>query len=171
MLPIRSALRLSSRFASVLKVSSAERDIILNSFSNAENKAAFQSLGNSVPVDSLNNLFAKDPVAIEKFLEAIMDTIEVDQEKKLSFAEFLVIMVKRKGVNGVQNAFLSQDKDRSGSISRDELKEWMTKYGHFLTRKQVQTMVDAVDVNGDGEIDYGEFLNLVCQEVLQMKSE
>ena len=59
---------------------------------------------------------------MEKFLEAIMDTIEVDQEKKLSFAEFLVIMVKRNGVNGVQNAFLSQDKDRSGSISRDELK-------------------------------------------------
>ena len=34
----------------------------------------------------------------------------------------------------------------------------MTKYGHFLTRKQVQTIIDAVDENDDGEVDYNEFL-------------
>ena len=34
----------------------------------------------------------------------------------------------------------------------------MTRHGRFLTRRQVQMMVDAVDVNGDGEIDYAEFL-------------
>ena len=61
-------------------------------------------------------------------------------------------------MNGVQRAFLSYDVDGSGSITRDELKEWMTRHGRFLTRRQVQMMVDAVDVNGDGEIDYGEFL-------------
>jgi hypothetical protein len=61
-------------------------------------------------------------------------------------------------VNGVQRAFLSYDVDGSGSITRDELKEWMTRHGRFLTRRQVQMMVDAVDVNGDGEIDYAEFL-------------
>ena len=61
-------------------------------------------------------------------------------------------------MNGVQRAFLSYDVDGSGSITRDELKEWMTRHGRFLPRRQVQMMVDAVDVNGDGEIDYGEFL-------------
>ena len=34
----------------------------------------------------------------------------------------------------------------------------MTAHGHFLTRKQVASMIAAVDDNGDGEIDYNEFL-------------
>lgn len=42
-------------------------------------------------------------------------------------------------------------------------KEWMTKYGHFLTRKQVQAIIDAVDENDDGEVDYNEFLVSLTQ--------
>ena len=34
----------------------------------------------------------------------------------------------------------------------------MTRHGRFLTPRQVQMMVDAIDANGDGEIDYAEFL-------------
>ena len=34
----------------------------------------------------------------------------------------------------------------------------MTRHGRFLTRRQVAMMIDAVDVNDDGEIDYEEFL-------------
>ena len=45
-----------------------------------------------------------------------------------------------------------------GSITREELKEWMTRHGRFLTRRQVAMMIDAVDINDDGEIDYAEFL-------------
>ena len=34
----------------------------------------------------------------------------------------------------------------------------MTRHGRSLTRKQVAMMIDAVDINDDGEIDYSEFL-------------
>ena len=84
--------------------------------------------------------------------------VDLQTTGSLNFAEFLVLMVKQQGVNGVQRAFLSYDVDSSGSITREELKDWMTRHGRFLTRRQVQMMVDAVDVNGDGEIDYAEFL-------------
>ena len=108
-----------------------------------------------------------------------------DTTGTLNFAEFLVLMVKNFGVNGVRDAFLSYDVDGSGSITRDELKEWMTRHGRFLTRRQVSMMIDAVDVNDDGEIDYEEFLvkialnfeirqllnqMLVCRRVLRMKA-
>ena len=46
----------------------------------------------------------------------------IDTSGTLNFAEFLVLMVKNFGVNGVQDAFLSYDVDGSGSITRDELK-------------------------------------------------
>ena len=32
---------------------------------------------------------------------------------------------------------VSHDVDDSGAITRDELKDWMTRHGRFLTRKQV----------------------------------
>ena len=48
--------------------------------------------------------------------------------------------------------------------------DWMTRHGHFLTRRQVKALVDAADVNGDGEIDYPEFLLLVCHRVLKLKA-
>ena len=43
------------------------------------------------------------------------------------------------------------------------MQDWMTRHGHFLTRKQVAIMIEAVDANDDGEIDYHEFLvSLQC---------
>ena len=67
-------------------------------------------------------------------------------------------MVKKLGIDGIDRAFRSYDVDGSGSITRDELKELHYTHGHFLTRKQVSVMIQAVDVNDDGEIDYHEFL-------------
>ena len=65
---------------------------------------------------------------------------------------------------------MSQDADGSGSVSRNELKEWMTRHGRFLTRRQVAMMIDAVDVNDDGEIDYEEFLvNLLRKPTMKLK--
>ena len=70
----------------------------------------------------------------------------------------------------------------------------MTRHGRFLTRRQVAMMIDAVDINDDGEIDYSEFLvssliqpykkprpktnpviiskikMLVCRRILRMKA-
>ena len=100
----------------------------------------------------------------------MIDHVEFSSTGTLNFAEFLVLMVKSQGVNGVQRAFFSYDVDGSGSITREELKDWMTRHGRFLTRRQVQMMVDAVDVNGDGEIDYAEFLMLVTRRILRMKA-
>ncbi|CAG5112039.1 Oidioi.mRNA.OKI2018_I69.chr2.g6298.t1.cds [Oikopleura dioica] len=137
--------------------------MIVEALSSDDRKAQFRALdaeqGGNIDLQSLNKLFEQDLEAVEKFLEGIMNSVDLDNGGTLNFAEFLVLMVKQHGVNGVQRAFLSYDVDGSGSITRDELKDWMTRHGRFLTRRQVQMMVDAVDVNGDGEIDYGEFLN------------
>merc|ERR1712150_435682 len=123
-----------------------------------------------IDVKELADILSNDMVGVERFLQKMIQHVDLDNSGTLNFAEFLILMVKQHGVNGVQRAFLSYDVDGSGSITRDELKEWMTRHGRFLTRRQVQMMVDAVDVNGDGEIDYGEFLMLVCRRVLRMKS-
>ena len=76
-------------------------------------------------------------------------------------ADYMLLIIKQRGVDGIHKAFQSYDVDGNGTISREEFKDWMTKHGHFLTRKQVASMIAAVDENGDGEIDYNEFLVII----------
>ena len=62
-------------------------------------------------------------VGVERFLQKMIQHIDLDNSGTLNFAEFLILLVKQQGVDGVQRAFLSYDVDGSGSITRDELKE------------------------------------------------
>ena len=45
---------------------------------------------------------------------------------------------------------------------------WKYQYKNHIFK--VQAIVDMADVNGDGEIDYAEFLKLVCSKVLEMQA-
>ena len=76
------------------------------------------------------NLFATDHSATEKFVEGIINHLDL-QTGSMNFEEFLVLMVQQQGVEGVQNAFLSYDVDGSGSISRNELKGIYTFIGIY----------------------------------------
>ncbi|KXZ50905.1 hypothetical protein GPECTOR_14g152 [Gonium pectorale] len=62
-------------------------------------------------------------------------------------------------INGMREIFLEMDKDKSGTINRDEFGEALKKKGvQGLTEKDVDAMLKEADVNGDGLIDYEEFL-------------
>ena len=61
-------------------------------------------------------------VLFQVFINLFLKKIKGDAAN-LNFSQFLILMVKKLGVDGVQKAFLSQDADGSGSVSRDELKE------------------------------------------------
>jgi len=49
----------------------------------------------------------------------------------------------------------------SGTIDFDELKHVMTELGQDPTYEEIEEMIFACDTNGDGEIDFDEFLNLI----------
>jgi calmodulin len=51
------------------------------------------------------------------------------------------------------NAFRVFDKDNSGTISSDELRNVLKKLGEDLTDEEVDEMIRLADVNGDGSID------------------
>ena len=46
------------------------------------------------------------------------------------------------------------DKDGSGKISTEELKQVMASLGENLTQEELQDMINEADEDGDGEIDY-----------------
>ena len=81
----------------------------------------------SADINGVENYLAKSVADIDlgtfsSFYKFIKKKIKGDAAN-LNFSQFLILMVKKLGVDGVQKAFLSQDADGSGSVSRDELKE------------------------------------------------
>ena len=79
-------------------VSAYERNMIVQALSTDELKAEFRKLdseqGGNIDLQSLNKIFEQDLEAVEKFLEGIMNSVDLDNGGTLNFAEFLVLMVK-----------------------------------------------------------------------------
>lgn len=59
------------------------------------------------------------------------------------------------------------DEDKSGEISKDELKKLMITLGLKPTDEQIDTMMKEVDEDGSGDIDFSEFVKGKLSEVLR----
>ncbi|CAA0832844.1 Calcium-dependent protein kinase 13 [Striga hermonthica] len=61
-------------------------------------------------------------------------------------------------VGGIREMFAKIDTDNDGIVSTEELKAGMQKFNSQLAESEVQMLTEAVDTNGKGTLDYGEFL-------------
>ena len=65
----------------------------------------------------------------------------------------------------IDNAFHLFDKDRSGSIDVNELKDAMKALGIFLKKEEVRETMRKVDKDGSGNIDKEEFTALMAEQI------
>ena len=61
----------------------------------------------------------------------------------------------------LKRAFEIFDKDGNGTISAAELRHVMTNLGEKLTDEEVDEMIREADVDGDGQINYEEFVKMM----------
>lgn len=61
-------------------------------------------------------------------------------------------------------AFAYFDKDGSGTISRDELRQCLQSEDFSMTEEEINTMLEGVDADGDGEVDYQEFIMMMSDK-------
>ena len=64
-----------------------------------------------------------------------------------------------------KEAFKLFDKDNGGSIDVEELKDALEALGQNPTHEDCQRMVDEVDDDGSGEIEFDEFLVLMSKQI------
>ncbi|KAK8617264.1 hypothetical protein V6N13_080182 [Hibiscus sabdariffa] len=69
-------------------------------------------------------------------------------------AEFLSV----EEVEDIKVMFNKMDTDNDGIVSIEELKAGFKNFGSQLAESEVQMLIEAVDANGKGTLDYGEFL-------------
>ncbi len=98
-------------------------------------------------------------------LKEMIDEIDTDKNGTIEFTEFLGLMDRlMKDVESKESliqTFKVIDKDLTGSISTGELRDVLLDLNYDITNDELNEIINYVDTNGDGQLDYDELLNIL----------
>lgn len=101
----------------------------------------------------------------ESEAEAMIQQADQDGDGSIDFMEFLEVMASKMGEKSFEDdlreAFQLFDRDSNGYISKRELTFVMTSLGEQITDTAVENMIKEVDLDGDGRVNYEEFLRIM----------
>lgn len=100
---------------------------------------------------------------LDKILE-----IDISKTGKLNFKDFCTVMSKKMkpitSKEDISAAFRVFDIDNNGFISAHELRHVMTNLGEKLSEEEAIEMVREADKDGDGVINYNDFIALMMSK-------
>merc|ERR1712032_987908 len=101
----------------------------------------------------------------EAELQDMINDVDADGYGTIDFPEFLSLMARKMKDTDTEEelieAFKMFDRDGNGSISAAELRHVMTNLSEKLTDEEVDGMIREGDVDGDGQINYEEFVKMM----------
>ncbi len=101
----------------------------------------------------------------EQELNEMIAEVDIDGNGHIDFEEFVNLMNRRSKETDAEeeviNAFKVLDKDGQGTISSTELRHIMTTMGDKLTEDEVDEMIREADFDGNGIINYEEFVRMM----------
>ena len=101
----------------------------------------------------------------EAEMRNMINDVDIDGSGNIDFKEFLIMMAKKMKDNNEEEelieAFKVFDKDGNGFISAAELRHVMTNLGAKLTDDDVDEIIRKADTNGDGQVNYQEFVTMM----------
>lgn len=94
--------------------------------------------------------------------------VDLDDSGSINFDEFAVLMVdKMKDIDSEEDiiaAFKVFDMENKGYITQHELRHVMTNLGEKLTDQEVSDMMREADADGDGKINYEDFVKIMMTQ-------
>ncbi|KAF4316304.1 hypothetical protein G195_010244 [Phytophthora kernoviae 00238/432] len=106
----------------------------------------------------------------EAELQDMINEVDADGNGTIDFPEFLTMMARKMkdtdSEEEILEAFKVFDKDGNGFISAAELRHIMTNLGEKLTDEEVDEMIREADIDGDGQINYEEFVKMMMSNSL-----
>jgi len=101
----------------------------------------------------------------EAELQDMINEVDADGNGTIDFPEFLMLMQRKMKETDqeeeLREAFKVFDRDGNGFISAPELRHVMTNLGEKLTEEEVEEMIREADVDGDGQVNYEEFVRMM----------
>ncbi|XP_033755642.1 calmodulin-A-like isoform X2 [Pecten maximus] len=106
-------------------------------------------------------------------LNMMLKEIDIDGDGTFSFEEFVQVMANMGGISEqseedeeeeLRQAFRVFDKTGCGYISASDLRAVLQCMGEDLTEEEIDEMIAEVDIDGDGRIDFEEFIACMCED-------
>lgn len=97
-------------------------------------------------------------------VERIMESVDTDGSGFIDYSEFIAATINKNKLLSSRNleaAFQAFDKDHSGSISIDEVRQMLGD--SVPDAASFEAMIKEVDADGNGEIDMNEFKNMMIK--------
>ena len=107
-----------------------------------------------------------------KEIDDIFNSIDVNNSKRIEYTEFISAMLEESSYckeERLIEIFRLLDKDGSGKISKSEIKTALNKEN--VNEQDLQNFIKKFDLNGDGEIDYYEFVTCMSENEKEEKQE
>ncbi|CAH0560406.1 unnamed protein product [Brassicogethes aeneus] len=105
-------------------------------------------------------------------LQQMLQEVDVDGDGNVSFEEFVDIawtagagsgpdhiLSREEEEKELRDAFRVFDKHNRGYITASDLRAVLQCLGEDLSEEEIEDMIKEVDVDGDGRIDFYEFVN------------
>ena len=102
-------------------------------------------------------------VMSDEDVEMMFKAVDSDNSGFIDYSEFVVATMNAKALTTnekLRAAFNMFDKDGSGVISSDEIKE-VLGFGGNLDSEAIDLIMKQVDDNGDGQISFEEFVSMM----------
>merc|ERR1719419_1554466 len=93
--------------------------------------------------------------------------VDLDGNGTIEFPEFLEMMKQKASAvdqeGELREAFRIFDRNKDGFISMKELKKVTTMLGATLSKEELEEFMKEADVDGNGKLDYDEFVKMLLQ--------
>lgn len=118
--------------------------------------------------EEINEGFAKKKLQFsEDELQCLFDKLDSNQSGAIDYTEFVVASIDREKLltrNRIEACFRLFDKDKSGTISKQELNIMFGGNNKIEDGVWVD-LIREVDINGDGEIEFSEFKDMLIKMI------
>ncbi|KAG7037928.1 Calcium-dependent protein kinase 29, partial [Cucurbita argyrosperma subsp. argyrosperma] len=107
----------------------------------------------------------------EHEIKQLMDAADVDRSGMIDYGEFITATMHRHRLEKEENiykTFQFFDIDKSGFITRDEVKQAMIQY-KMGDEDTIDEILDDIDIDGDGKINFDEFINMMTKGTMEPK--
>ena len=115
-----------------------------------------------ITLDEMQQYFSKIYKNNKNYIENIFNEIDTNKSGRIEFTQLISALIEQKiylneGV--LKEVFEKLDKDKNGKISNNDILVFLKLQKN--NEKDIEKYVKQYDLNGDGEIDYDEFLKML----------
>ncbi|XP_048518905.1 troponin C isoform X1 [Dendroctonus ponderosae] len=127
----------------------------------------------SIPCDMVADILRLMGQPFDKrILEELIDEVDADKSGRLEFEEFVTLAAKfiveeddEAMQKELKEAFRLYDKEGNGYIPTSCLREILRELDDQLTDRELDMMIEEIDTDGSGTVDFDEFMEMMTGEV------